>query len=73
MQKVILLLLLCVIALALGTWRDHSIQSPSSANEELSPEMVAFYLVTFGIAENRLQPRPSCTGGIHKNIAVSIN
>ncbi len=51
MQKVILLLLLCVIALALCTWRNHPIQSPTSEDVELSPELVPFYLVTFSVPD----------------------
>jgi hypothetical protein len=56
-----LLLLLCIVILAFSTWRDRSIQSPTPANEELSPEMVPFYMATFSIAEFNAIPK-KCNG-----------
>jgi len=67
MQKVILLLLLCVIALALCTWRNRPIQSPMSDNVELSPEMVPFFMVAFSVPEILQSKRPcTCNHALRK-------
>jgi hypothetical protein len=68
MQKVLLLLLLCVFVLALSTRRNRFLPSPSTAaTEELSPEMVPFYLVTtFSIPEMIIHPKRSSGCGTHK-------
>ena len=66
MRKVMLLLLLCLIVLAFSTRRDHSIQSPPPANEELRPEMVPFYLVTFSITKYAAPKKCNGAGGLQK-------
>jgi hypothetical protein len=57
-----LLLLLCIIILAFNTWRDRSVQSPTPANEELRPELVPFYLVTFSIPGLSNNTPKKCNG-----------
>ncbi|WP_298733240.1 hypothetical protein [uncultured Chitinophaga sp.] len=61
MRKVMLLLLLCIVILAFSTWRDRAIQSPTPVSEELRPEMVPFYLVTFSITGFNAVPK-KCNG-----------
>jgi len=61
MRKIMLLLLLCIVILAFSTWRDRSIQSPTPVSEELRPEMVPFYMVTFSIAGFNAIPK-KCNG-----------
>jgi hypothetical protein len=67
MRKVMLLLLLCLTILAFSTWRDRSIQSPAPDTEELRPEMVPYYLVTFSIpGYSNLPKKCSCANGFQK-------
>ena len=61
MRKIMLLLMLCIVILAFSTWRDRSIQSPPPASEELRPEMVPVYMVTFSIAGFNSIPK-KCNG-----------
>jgi len=62
MRKVILLLLLCLLILAFSIRRDHSLLSPPPETEELRPEMVPLYLVTFSIPGEIMKKR--CAGAI---------
>jgi hypothetical protein len=55
MKKVVLLLLCFFTIVALGGWRGHLLRH--IADEDLDPELMPFYLITFGIPENVVQPQ----------------
>lgn len=47
-------MLLCLTAIAVCAWKGRLLQPV--ADEELSPELIPFYLITFSIPENVTQP-----------------